>query len=476
MKKNGVTRREILTSSLGVGAFSFLPSKVLGRAGAIAPSDKMNIAFIGVGGLYGPRGPEELVSQNIVGLCDIDWRPEPAVKMIKSAVEIANLYPQAKRFDDWRVMLQELDKSIDGVVVCSADHTHAHATITAMKMGKHVFVEKPLAHSVYEVRAMMAAAKKYKVATQHGVQGHASEDLLSLVEWIKDGAIGDVKEVYVYEGARPPGARPQGPPMGGYDSLKRINETVPVPAELKWDLFVGPAPFRPYNPMYTPLMWRNWKDFGTGLLGDHGSHFFDPVFSALDLGLPDSVEADTDPEYEPAIAAQMFPRQSTVKYTFPARGKQPAVTLVWNAGRMPPMPKGWKTGDRFPTSGGMFIGTKGVLMYGSIYMGKVGEMVPGMLRFVPEEMDKAYKRPAKTLPRPKSHWLEWVECVKTGKPASTNFEQSGLVTQACLLGNIAMMHKGKILRMDVKTGKFTNSDTANQMFQRKYREGWPLPA
>jgi predicted dehydrogenase len=375
-------------------------------------------------------------------------------------------------------MLQEMDKSIDAVLVCSSDHTHAHATITAMKMGKHVFVEKPLAHSVSEVRAMMAAARKYKVATQHGVQGHASEDLLSLVEWIKDGAIGDVTEVHVFEGARPPGAA-QGPgpgPGGGYDDLKRMSEKVPVPPELSWDLFVGPAPFRPYHPMYTPLSWRNWKDFGTGLLGDHGSHFYDPVYSALDLGLPETIEADTDPEYGPEQAAQLFPRIATVRYTFPARGKMPAVKLTWHANNMPPMPKGWRTEDQFPTGGGMFMGTKGSLLFGSIYMGKVGETVPGLLKFVPVEIEKEYKRPAKTLPRPKSHWLEWVECCKTGKPASTNFEQSGLVTQGCLLGNIAIKHKGTILRFNAKTGKFTNSDSANQMFQRKYREGWPLPA
>jgi len=471
-----MTRRDILTAGAGVGAFTFLPSRVLGRAGALAPSEKLNIAFIGIGGLYGPRGLQELASQNIVAVCDIDWRPVPASKMVTSAVEVANQHPQAKRFDDWRAMLQEMDKSIDAVLVCSADHTHAHAAITAMKMGKHVFVEKPLAHSVSEVRAMMAAARKYKVATQHGVQGHASEDFLLLMEWIKDGAIGEIKEVHVYEGARPPSAA-QGRGPGGYDEmLARMKETVPVPPELKWDLFVGPAPFRPYHPMYTPLTWRSWRDFGTGVLGDHGSHFLDPVFTALDLGLPSSIEGDTDPEYGPEQAAQLFPRQATVRYTFPARGKLPAVTVVWNAGRMPPLPKGWKQDEQFPTSGGMFFGSKGTLMFGSIYQGKVGARAPGMIRFIPEDLDKEYKRPPKTLPRPASHWLEWVDCCKTGKPATTNFEQSGLVTQACLLGNIAMLHKGKILSMDPKTGRFTNSDTANQMFQRKYREGWPLPA
>jgi predicted dehydrogenase len=475
-RKKEITRRDALARSAAIGGFSFLPVKVFGRGGAIPPNDKMNVAFIGIGGLYGPKALRELASQNIVAVCDIDWRPgTPGAGGVTPAIDIANKNPQAKKFDDWRVMLQEMDKSIDGVVVCSADHTHAHASITAMKMGKHVFCEKPLAHSVHEIRAMMAAEKKYKVATQHGVQGHASEDLLSMTEWIKDGAIGDVREVHVFEGARP--ANAQAPdPAAYYEPIKHIHDEIPVPPEVKWDLFVGPSPFRPWNPMYTPLRWRNWVDFGTGLLGDHGSHFLDPVFTALDLGLPETIEADTDPEYGPEQMAHMFPRMATVRYTFAARGKMPAATVTWHANHMPPMPKGWKEGDKFPTGGGMFIGSKGALIYSNIYMGKPKESVPDMIRLFPDELDKSYKRPAKTLPRPESHWLEWVECARTHKPASTNFQQSGLVCQACLLGDIGIMHKGKILRYDTKAGKFTNSETANQMLQRKYRDGWPLPA
>jgi predicted dehydrogenase len=481
--KNGITRRDALARGTAISGFSFLPAKVLGRGGALAPSDKMNVAFIGIGGLYGPRALQELASHNIVAVCDIDWRKaNPGARGVSLPIEVANKYPQAKKFDDWRVMLQEMNKGIDGVVVCSADHTHAHASITAMKIGKHVFCEKPLARTVHEIRAMMAAEKKYKVATQHGVQGHASEDLLSMVEWIKDGAIGDVKEVHVFEGARPAnaprpaGAPPAPAPSAYYDPIKHIQDVIPVPPEVKWDLFVGPAPLRPWNPMYTPLRWRDWVDFGTGLLGDHGSHFFDPVFTALDLGLPETIEAETDPEYGPEQSAQMWPRIATVRLTFAARGKMPAVTLTWHANNMPPMPKGWKEGDKFPTGGGMFVGSKGALIYASIYQGKAKEVVPDMVRLFPDELDRSYKRPAKTLPRPESQWLEWVESAKTHKPASTNFQQSGLVCQACMLGDIGILNKGKILHYDVKAGKFANNEAANQMLQRKYREGWPLPA
>jgi len=321
----------------------------------------------------------------------------------------------------------------------------------------------------------MAAGKKYKVATQHGVQGHASEDFLSMVEWITDGAIGEVKEVHVFEGARPANSSPQPDPASYYEPIKHIHDEIPVPPEVKWDLFVGPSPFRPWNPMYTPLRWRNWVDFGTGLLGDHGSHFLDPVFTALDLDLPLTIEAETDPEYGPEQMAQMFPRMATVRYTFAARGKLPAVTVTWHANHMPPMPKGWKEGDKFPTGGGMFVGSKGALIYSNIYAGKPNEHVPDMIRLFPDDLDKSYKRPPKTLPRPQSHWLEWVECAKTQKPASTNFQRSGLVCQTCLLGDIGIMHKGQTLRFDKKAGKFSNSDTANQMLQRKYRDGWPSP-
>jgi predicted dehydrogenase len=474
-----IPRRGLLAGS---AAFTFLSSSVLGRGGATAPSDKLNIGFIGVGGLYGSRGIQELVTQNIVALCDVDWRASTKVGDRLSAVEVAKKYPGAKRFDDWRIMLQEMDKSLDAVLVSSADHTHAHASIIAMKMGKHVLCEKPLAHSIHEVRSMMAAARNYKAVTQMGLQGHASEDLRSMVEWIRDGAIGDVTEVHLFEGARLPGSPPPGAVFNlaypfepaYYEQVKHVREEVPVPAEVKWDLFLGPAPRRPFHPMYIPLAWRSWLDFGTGLLGDHGSHFLDPVHWALDLGFPETIEAETDAEYSGERSAQLFPRSSTVRYAFPARGKRRALTLVWHQNNMPPVPKDWKKGEEFPTGGGMFLGTKGALVFGAIYSGKPKEQVSGLVWLVPDQLEKSYRRPAKTLPRPESNWLEWVEAVRNRKPASADFDYSGMITEICLLGSIAIRHKGRILRFDAEAQKFSNSDTANQMFQRPYREGWAL--
>jgi predicted dehydrogenase len=303
-----ISRRGMIAAT--TGTLMVLPSGVIGRAGATSPSDKMNVAFIGIGG-YGARGLQELAGQNIVALCDVDCRPASETVLKQTvASEIVKKYPAARRFDDWRIMLQEMDKSIDSVLVCTADHTHAIAAITAMKMGKHVFCDKPLAHSINEVRAMMAAGRKYKVSTQTGIQGHASEDCRRMVEWIRDGAIGTVQEVHLFEGARPQGGAPPvwpGESAIPYEAIAHVHDTVPVPPEVKWDLWLGPAAARPYNPMYIPQRWRNWIDFGTGVLGDHGPHFIDPAYWALDLGFPETIEAETDPEFDPQKNNQMFP-------------------------------------------------------------------------------------------------------------------------------------------------------------------------
>lgn len=467
-----ISRRDMLTGTAALGSFSFLPARVLGRAGAILPSEKVNLGFIGVAG-HGLTVLTQFSSQNIVAMCDVDWRSNSAVSGKRTMpVDVVPKYPRAKRFDDWRVMLEKMDKSIDAVVVCTPDHTHAHPSIAAMKMGKHVFCEKPLAHSIYEVRAMMAAERKYRVSTQMGIQGHATEDCRMIVEWIRDGAIGTVKEVHVFQVAPPRPAID----AAYYEVLKHIHDDIPIPPELKWDLWIGPAPYRPFNPMYAPGHWRQWVDFGTGMLGDHGPHYLDPACWALDLGLPETIEAEADPEYDPRENDQIFPRTSTVRYRFAARGKLPAVSLTWwHGNQMPPAPKGWKPEDKLPAGGGIIVGSKGAIVHGTIFggwRGTPGVPVPGQVKLVPEELDKSYKRPDKTLPRVQSHWLEWVECLKARKPASANFGYGGMVTEIALLGNIAIRNKGKILRFDTKKGNFTNSDEANKLLQRPYREGW----
>jgi predicted dehydrogenase len=464
----GITRRRALTLGAVAGGFTFLPSHVLGRGGATPPSDKMNLAFMGCG-MAGRSQISALKSENIVALCDVDWREGSGRGMSGAAVALAKQYPNAKRYDDWRVMLKELDKSIDGVVISSTDHTHAHCAITSMKMGKHVFCEKPLAHSIHETRAIMAAEKKYKKTINHTVvQGHASEDCRAVVEWVKDGAIGEVREAHFYQIERASATY--------YDDLKHIDDDVTLAPELKWDLWIGPAPTRKFNSMYHPNRWRYWIDFGTSKLGDHGPHYMDPIVWALDLKLPETLEANTDAGYDATDRTQKYPALAQVKYGYPARGKMPPMTLTWHHwDKMPPMPKWIKPEDKIPSGGGMIVGSKGAIVFGEIYASKVGAIQTAKL--YPEELDRNYKRPAQTIPRiASSHWMEWVECVKAGKQTSCNLAYGGLLSEIALLGDIAMRNKGKILKYDSKAGKFSNSPEANAMFQRSYRKGWELPA
>jgi predicted dehydrogenase len=307
-----LSRREFLAAGAAAGGFTILPSLVLGRGGALPPSEKLNIAFIGVGG-YGARGLQELASQNIVAVCDVDWRPRSQITVTTGtnpfASDVIEQYPKVRRFDDWRVMLQEMDKQIDALLVCSADHTHATASITAMKMGKHVYCEKPMANTIQQVRAMMAAERKYnKVSTQMGIQGHASEDCRMMVEWIRNGAIGTVKKVDIFDNSQIRDA------AAYYGPIQHIHDEIPIPPAMKWDLWLGPVPYRTFAPMYVPRRWRDWVDFGTGALGDHGSHYIDPVYWALDLGLPESIEAETDPEYGEREKSQLYPCRAIVRY------------------------------------------------------------------------------------------------------------------------------------------------------------------
>ena len=475
-----ISRRKMLSMSVAAGGMSLLPRHILGRTSKLSPSDKLNIAFIGIGG-YGGAALNNLTTENVVALCDVDWRSSADIHDGQPvAADVAKKYPQAKRYDDWRIMLQETDKDIDAVVVSTADHTHAIAALTAMKMGKHVFCEKPLAHSVHEVRMMMKAAQKHRhQATHTGIQGHASEDVRSMVEWIRDGAIGTVQEVQVFQASGRRRSFAAGAPQPNrlpsvYAAIEHVNDNIPAPPEVKWDLWLGPAKFRNYNPMYLPLRWRNWLNFGTGILGDHGPHFLDPVLWALDLGFPESIEAETDPEYDPSTNDQTFPVRSVVRYKFPANDNRPAVPVTWyGGGDGPPAPKGWNTDVEFPNGGGVFLGSKGSIVYGPVYSSPPGSFKQVWL--LPEELDKSYVRPAKTLPRSTNHWMEWADAAKAGTQTSASWGYGGLLTQICLLGDITIRLKGQSLQFDPKLEKFTNSSAANTLFQTTPRAGWELP-
>ncbi len=295
-KKTNISRRQFIGSAATAAAgLTILPSKALAGLGKAAPSDKLNIAGVGVGGM-GRANLRNMASENIVALCDVDWKYSQAC---------FDDFPNAKKYWDWRKMFDEMQDSIDAVVVATSDHTHAMVAAHAMTLGKHVFLQKPLTHTVYESRLMSKLAEKYKVATQMGNQGASGEGVRQIAEWIWNGEIGEVRKVEAFTD-RP--IWPQG--------LNRPSLGMWVPDTLNWDLFIGPAPMRPYNEIYTPWNWRGWWDYGTGALGDMACHILHPVFVGLRLQYPTKVQGSST-----LLLTDCAPHAETVRLTFPEREK-----------------------------------------------------------------------------------------------------------------------------------------------------------
>jgi hypothetical protein len=445
------SRRRFLQVAAGAStAFTILPRHVLGGGGFKAPSEKLNIAGIGAAGMAAVD-LKNVSGENIVALCDVDW---------KHAAETFQLYPQAEKFKDFREMLEKR-KDIDAVVVATPDHIHAPASMMAIKMGKHVYCEKPLTHTVYEARRVAEEARKAGVATQLGNQGHSGEGIRLICEWIWDGAIGQVRQV---EAWTTHAVWPQG--------LDRPKETPPVPDTLDWDLWLGPAPQRPYHPAYLPMLWRGWLDFGTGAAGDAVCHILDPVFTALKLGHPESVEASCSyfvpvVTWDKTFNKESYPQASLLRYEFPRRGDLPPLELNWyDGGLMPRRPKeleeNRRMGDQY--GGVIFIGDKGKLMCGCY-----GDNP----RLIPETRMQEYKRPPKTLPRLAGHHQDWLQACKGGQPAGSNFSYGGLLTETALIGNVALRVRKKLL-WDGPNLKFTNAPEANDYLHYEYRNGWTL--
>ncbi len=447
-----VTRRQFAsTAALAALSAAIVPSRVLGQN---APSNTLNIAAIGIGGM-GAANLKACTGENIVALCDVDRT---------YAAKTRAAYPKAAFYVDYREMLEK-EKGIDAVIIATPDHTHAAIAMAVLQAGKHVYLQKPLTHTVFEARTLTEAARRSKVVTQMGNQGQSAESMRLLKEWLDDGAIGQVTEVHAWTD-RPVG----GDPWSDFEVRARPKETPPVPKTLDWDRWLGPAPFRPYHPAYHPLKWRAWQDFGTGALGDMGCHILDPAFWALELGPPASVEA-TSTHYEPDVASETYPRASIVRYSFPARGARPPVKLTWYDGRLlPPMPPGLEPGRRLPGSGALLIGDKGTILHGS--HGAEG------VRLIPETRMQAYKRPPQTLRRVgATHEADWIRAIKEGpagvKPSSP-FEYGGALTEMVLLGVLAIRLKNHRLEWDSRNLKFTNNDQANELLHIKYRDGWSL--
>jgi predicted dehydrogenase len=379
-----------------------------------------------------------------VALCDVDE---------KYAGKVFQSYPKAKVWFDFREMLDK-QKDIEAVIVATPDHLHAVVSMEAMKRGKHVYCQKPLTRLVAEARALTEAARKYKVVTQMGNQGHSGNGVRDICEWIWDGAIGEIREVHAWTN-RP--VWPQG--------IDRPKETPPVPETMHWDLWIGPAPTRPYNPCYAPFAWRGWWDFGGGALADMACHVLDPVFWALKLKYPLSVQASCT-----SVNDETFPLASIVHYEFPAREGMPAVKVHWYDGGLKPE-KPEALGDMQigqAASNVLFMGSKGVL--------RCGEYGDDPHLF-PLSLMREYKRPPKTLERINtSHEGNWIEACKTGGKATSNFDYSGPLTEMVTMGNLAIRPEnvGKKLEWDGENMRVTNEEKANDYVHPHYREGWSL--
>ena len=401
-------------------------------------NEKLNIAFIGCGG-RGGGNLNELAGENVVALCDTND---------KVTARLSERFPNAKLYSDFRRMLDEMENQIDAVSVSTPDHTHAAACMMAMKMGKHVYCEKPLTHTIYEAKMLRDTARKYKVATQMGNQGTAASGLRESVEVIRSGAIGQVYELHIWSN-RP--VWPQG--------KDRPTEIQPVPDNLHWDLWLGPAPKRPYNSIYEPFNWRGWFDFGTGALGDMGCHTLNMSFMALDLRNPISVEAEVF-----GMTKESYPKQSIIHFTFPKRGELRGLRMIWYDGNLKP-PSHVLDGRNLPGSGVVLIGEKGKFYsmndYGTGY------------ELLPKEKFVDFKAPAPTLPRSPGHHAEWIRACKGGEPAMSNFDYASALTETILLGNLAIT-TGEPIYWDAERMKAINCPKADFYINRPYRKGWSL--
>lgn len=431
-----ISRRTFLKgAALGGASFLFLRDSRL--AFGYEANEKLNIAIIGCGG-KGRSNLDSVASENIVALCDVD---------ANKLGEAASKYTSAKTFADFRRMLDTMHKQIDAVVVSTPDHTHAPAAVMAMKMGKHCYCEKPLTHSIYEARVMRDVARKYKVATQMGNQGTAGDGHREAVEVVQSGAIGQVYEVLVWSN-RP--VWPQG-----------INRPTPapVPPELDWDLWLGPAPERPYAPGYHPFNWRGWFDFGTGALGDMGCHTLNMPFRALNLTNPSAIEAEV---FE--MTEETYPKRSIVTYFFRERNGLRTLRLKWFDGGLKP-PADVIDGRELPGSGVVLIGDKGRLFSPDDYGGRY--------ELLPKEKFADFKPPAPTLPRSPGHHQEWIRACKGGEPAMSNFDYAAALTETILLGNVAI-RTGEPIYWDPEGMKAINCPKADRFLNRPYRKGWTL--
>jgi predicted dehydrogenase len=496
-----ISRRKFLADVGATGAaITIVPRHVLGR-GLTPPSDRLNIAGVGVGGMGRINLLNLGVDNNIVALCDVDWdfagkawealpadlkREEDRLPKVTAAdarrnseTRIASLkkliaedMPKVTRHRDFRRMLTE-QKDIDAVVVGTPDHLHAVVAMAALDLGKHVYVQKPLSWSVHEARQLARKAQSAKVVTQMGNQGHSWDDGRRAVEWVRSGVIGDVREVHVWTN-RPLVYWPQGIPRpepqriaselrwnwaGVQARLSNAMGLYSVPDTLSWDLFLGPAPLVEYHPVYHPFNWRGWVDWGVGAIGDMGAHLLDHAYWALELGYPTSVETVST-----TFNKASYPLATTTYYDFPARGTMPPVKLVWyDGGLLPPRPAALGDEPLKAEGGAILVGSKGTLMYDTYGQNS---------RLLPKSLEESTVPDKVRLPRiTTSHEVNWANAAKGEGTASSPFEYAARLTEVMLLGIVSLRAGGKI-QYDAANMRVTNMASANEYLTREYRQGW----
>ena len=457
--KGSLSRRAFLANAAamagGLAACRTAGSTPVARAGRPVAPNTLNVAIIGGGG----RGGDNLEAiaatgaVNIVAICDCDAR---------QAGDAFKRYPNAARYADWRRLLDS-DTAIDGVVVSTPDHNHAIIATSAMRRGKHVYCEKPLAHSIFEAREMARVAAQQGVVTQMGTQGHAYEGTRRAVEVLRAGVIGEVTELHVWTD-RPAGWWPQG--------ILRPTETPPVPEGLDWDVWLGPAPNRPFNPAYVPFKWRGFWDFGTGAIGDMGIHNLDTAYWALELGAPTSVAVkDCSPGLTDAATRETAPIWSVIELRFAARGDRPPVTMTWyDGGKLPPRDlfQGEKLISR--DGGSLVVGSKGTLFTRTWHGGQTDA---DMFVLLPRKQFLEMTPPTPSLPRVASHHQEWVDaCLGKGATLS-NFGYAAGLTEALLVGNLAL-RTGKAIEWDSAGMRAPNCPEADRFIRPEFRTGWSL--
>jgi hypothetical protein len=513
-----ISRRRFVTQIAATSAgFAIVPRHVLGR-GFTAPSDLLNVAAVGVGGM-GRADLVNLASENVTAICDVDWdyadkgfaaldteiatqqerlsrptdrptinaqgRSEPpltpterqrASEQIARTRVLQEKLPRAARFQDYRQMLEQ-QKDIDAVVIATPDHMHAPIALAAMDLGKHVYVQKPLTWSVAEARQLAKKAKSTRVATQMGNQGHSWDDARTAVEYVLAGAIGEVREVHVWTN-RPLGYWPQGiprpevrtPPPNGFRwngpglEARLANSMAgnyPKPVALAWDLFLGPAPYVEYHPVYHPFNWRGWVDWGCGALGDMGAHLMDHSMWALDLGYPTTIETVATP-----FNGVTFPNATMTMYDFPARNGKPPVKMTWyDGGLLPPRPIELPDDQILsPMGGALLVGSKGKLMHDTYGRNP---------RLLPASLHQSYGKPKQKLPRipDENHEMNWVDAAKGKTTASCPIEYAAKLTEVMLLGVVAL-RAGRKIEYDAANMRITNAPAANQYLDREPRAGW----